>query len=280
VIGAAIIAIEVFAAVTAPVLAPFDPNELHPDDSLQGPSWTYPFGTDQYGRDILSRVMYGGRTTLLIASVATLVGVLVGAGVGLISAYFRGWRDEMLMRSADVLLAFPSLLLALIILGMAGPGIATLILTIGILFAPLVARVVRSVALGIREHDYVKAARLRGESSHYIMRREMLPGIRGPLVVEGTIRFGYAILIIGTLGFLGIGVQPPSPDWGSAVAEGRSFLVTAPWVVIFPSLAIAGAVVGANLLADGIHRRSGSRGSLPGFESVDAHERVLGEPKA
>lgn len=252
--GLVLVAFHVLAALLAPVLAPYSPTEFHVQDKLLPPSAEYWLGTDQYGRDVLSRVLYGGRSALVVAAGATMLGLLLGGAAGLSAAYFGGKVDELLMRTADALLSFPSLLLAMLVLTMVGPAMHNLVIGIAVVFSPRVARVMRSVALGIREKEFVEAARLRGESSVHIMTREILPNALAPMVVEGSIRLSYAILLVGTLGFLGLGVQPPSPDWGLAVSEARNFIGVAPWLVLVPSVAIASAVIGANLLADGVHR--------------------------
>lgn len=253
-IGLTLVGAHLLAALLAPIIAPFSPTEFHVEDKLLPPSGQYWLGTDQYGRDLFSRVVYGGRTALIIASGATALGLLLGGALGTVAAYYGGKVDEALMRVSDALLSFPSLLLAMLVLTMVGPDLKNLVVGIAVVFSPRVARVTRSVVLGIRGREFVDAARLRGESGLYVMTQEILPNALGPLVVEGSIRVSYAILLVGTLGFLGLGVQPPSPDWGLAVAEARSFISVAPWLVLFPSVAIATAVVGANLLADGLHR--------------------------
>jgi peptide/nickel transport system permease protein len=254
VLGALLVGLHVIAAMGAPYLAPFPPTEFHLEDVLQAPSTTYLFGTDQYGRDVFSRVLYGGRSALMISIAATALGLLAGGAIGMAAGYYGGLVDELLMRATDAMLAFPSLLLAMLILAMVGPNTENLILGIGLIFAPRVARVARSVTLDLCTREYVAAARLRGESSLYILTREILPNALGPLIVEGSIRISYAILLVGTLGFLGLGVQPPSPDWGLTIAEARNFIAVAPWMVFFPAAAIASLVVGANLLADGLYR--------------------------
>lgn len=259
--GALMVGLHVLAAVAAPLLAPFPPTEFHLEDALQAPSTSYLFGTDQYGRDVFSRVLYGGRSALIISLAATALGLLAGGAIGMVAGYYGGLVDELLMRAADAMLSFPALLLAMLILAMVGPNTENLIAGIGLVFAPRVARVVRSVTLDLCTREYVAAARLRGESGLYILTREILPNALGPLVVEGSIRISYAILLVGTLGFLGLGVQPPSPDWGLTIAEARNFIAVAPWMVFFPAAAIASLVVGANLLADGLHRTLDPAGS-------------------
>ena len=241
-------------AVAGPLVAPYPPTEFHLADKLQLPSAPYLFGTDKFGRDIFSRVLHGARGILLLTTTATGLGLLLGVTVGMIAGYRGGRIDELLMRLMDALMAFPSLLLALLVLTMLGPASQNVVLAIGLVFMPRIARVVRSVALSLATMEYVDAARVRGESAGYILTREVLPNAMAPIIVEGAIRISFAILLGASLGFLGLGVQPPAPDWGLMVSEGRHFLGHAPWVVIFPSLAIATLVIGANLFADGLAR--------------------------
>ncbi len=257
VVGAIILLVYVILAAAGPWLAPFPYTELHIADKLQGPSATYLFGTDQFGRDVLSRVIEGTRGILILAFGSTALGVLVGTTIGTIAGYYGGRIDEGLMRTMDVLMSFPSLLLAMLILTMVGPAIQNIIVGIAVVFAPRVARVVRSVVLGLRSLEYVEAARLRGESDLYVMTREILPNALGPIIVDAAIRVSYAILLGASLGFLGLGVQPPEADWGLMISEARNFILIAPWMVLFPSLAIASLVVGANLFADGLARLLG-----------------------
>ena len=201
-----------------------------------------------------NNIIIGSRNILILATSATALGMILGITVGLIAGYYGGLLDEALMRLTDVMMSFPSLLLALLILSTLGSSLINVIIGIAIVFTPRVARVVRSVVLGIRTQEFVDAARVRGESDFYIMVREILPNASNPIIVESSIRISYAILLGAALGFLGLGVQPPAPDWGLQVSEGRRFILAAPWVVIFPSLAIASLVVGVNLLADGLGR--------------------------
>lgn len=252
VVGMLIVVVYLFLALFGDMLAPYPATQQHLTDTLLSPSAQYWFGTDQFGRDVFSRVLSGTRSILVLATSATALALLLGVTVGLMAGYSGGFWDELLMRIADVLLAFPALLLALLIVSTLGTGQVYLVLCIGVVFAPGIARVVRSVVLDLKTREFIDAARLRGESSAYIMFREILPNAGGPILVDAAIYFGYAILLGSGLGFLGMGVQPPSPDWGLQVNEGRNFILTAPWVIGFPSLAIATLVLGVNLLADGL----------------------------
>ncbi len=254
VIGLVILSIHVLIAILGSFVAPYPATDFHLEDKLQRPSATYLFGTDQFGRDIFSRVLVGARGILLLSTVSTAFGLLLGVTVGLVAGYAGGRLDELLMRLMDAMMAFPALLLALLVLTMLGPATRNVVLAIGLVFMPNVARVVRSVALSLRTMQYVDAARVRGESSFYIMTREVLPNAIAPIVVEGAIRVSYAILLAASLGFLGLGIQPPHPDWGLMVSEARHFIGYAPWMVLFPSLGIASLVIGTNLLADGLTR--------------------------
>ena len=252
-IGLVIVVTYLLLALLGEWVAPYAYTEQHLSDALQPPSVRYWFGTDQFGRDILSRVIVGSRSMITLATGATALALVLGAGTGVVAAYFGGWVDELLMRVADVMLAFPALLLALLILSTLGSAMIYLILCIGIVFAPAIARVIRSVVLELRTREFVEAARMIGSSHRRIMQREILPNLLSTLLVEAAIFFGYAILVGAGLGFLGMGVQPPSPDWGLQVNDGRNFLLTAPWVVLFPAIAISSLVIGVNLLADGLN---------------------------
>ncbi len=251
-IGLLIVITYLVLALLGEWIAPYPATEQHLTDALQSSSLRYPLGTDQFGRDILSRVIVGSRSMIVLATAATLLALSLGGGTGVIAAYYGGLVDEILMRITDVLLAFPALLLALLILSTLGSAMIYLIFCIGIVFAPAIARVVRSVVLELKTREFVEAARMIGASNGRIMRREILPNLLNTLLVEAAIYFGYAILVGSGLGFLGMGVQPPSPDWGLQVNDGRNFLLTAPWVVVVPSLAISSLVIGVNFLADGL----------------------------
>lgn len=257
VLGTLMLLAWVVTALGAQWIAPYTAVQLNLQAVLAAPSAAHWFGTDQYGRDVLSRVLYGGFYALSIAPAATLLGLVLGGAIGLVTAYFGSWVDEVVMRLLDAVMAFPIVVLALLALTALGPSLINVIMVIGFVFAPLIARTVRAAALTEVRKEYVQAARLRGERVPYILLREILPNVKGPLVVEGTIRLGYAVFTSATLGFLGLGVQPPTPDWGLMVSDNRNLLTTAPWTVLFPALAIAFVVVGISLLADGLEELAG-----------------------
>jgi len=231
-----------------------DPQAVDPAATLAAPSGDHWFGTDNLGRDVFARVIAGAAPVLTIAPLATLLGLFGGIAVGLVTGYYRGWIDDVFSRIVDALLAFPLIIMAVLVLASLGRETRNVILVIGIIFTPLIARTVRSAVLVEREREYVAAARLRGERGPRIMVVEILPNITGPILVEGTIRLGYAIFAATTLAFLGLGIQDPSPDWGLAIANGRAYLQVAWWMVLFPATALATLVVGVNLVADGLRR--------------------------
>jgi peptide/nickel transport system permease protein len=255
--GVFLFGVFVFCAIFGPAVVPYDPFGAPTDllDKLQSPSTEHLFGTDQLGRDVFSRVVVGARDILAVSFAATLLGVVLGAALGLVTGYFRGVVDEVLMRIVDAFLAIPLVILATVALVSLGPSKGTLIVVIGIVFAPIIARTVRAAVLSERELEYVEAARLRNERAPYIMFAEILPNVTAPIVVEFTVRLGYAIFAIATLTFLGFGVQPPSPDWGLQIKENYVILNGGYWwPTLFPALAIALLVVSINLIADGLTR--------------------------
>jgi peptide/nickel transport system permease protein len=254
VVGAAILAFWVLDALLWRAVVPYGPQAVDAGAALQGPSGNHFFGTDNLGRDVFSRVLAGAAPVLLVAPLATLLGVTGGVVVGLVSGYYRGWVDDVISRLVDALLAFPLIIMAVLVLASLGRDARNVILVIGVIFTPLVARTVRSAVLVEREREYVAAARLRGESGPRIMAAEILPNITGPILVEATIRLGYAIFASATLSFLGLGLQDPSPDWGLQIANGRAYLQVASWMVLFPAAALATLVVAVNLVADGLRR--------------------------
>jgi peptide/nickel transport system permease protein len=223
-------------------------------ERLQPPSWHHPFGTDKFGRDILSRVMAGSQQVVAIALSSAILALITGTVIGLAAGYFGGMLDEFSMRAMDILMSFPGLLLAILVMGMLGPGNLNTIMVIAIVFSPRVARVCRGAVLEVVTKEFVDAARARGASSFHMLFIEVMPNILGPLGVEFTVRFAYAIFLSASLGFLGLGVQPPTPDWGLMINEGRELITLAPWVVFFPGVAIASLVIGVNLLSDTVHQ--------------------------
>ena len=231
-----------------------NPQAVDPAATLAAPSGDHWFGTDNLGRDVFARVIAGAAPVLTIAPLATLLGLFGGITIGLVTGYYRGWIDDVFSRIVDALLAFPLIIMAVLVLASLGRDTRNVILVIGIIFTPLIARTVRSAVLIEREREYVSAARLRGERGPRIMVIEILPNITGPIMVEGTIRLGYAIFAATTLAFLGLGIQDPSPDWGLAIANGRAYLQVAWWMVLFPATALATLVVAVNLVADGLRR--------------------------
>ncbi|TMJ97568.1 MAG: ABC transporter permease [Actinobacteria bacterium] len=252
VVGAAILLFWIVDAIVWRWVVPHQPDATDVIATLKGPSTAHWFGTDALGRDVFSRVLAGAQSVLTIAPLATALGIAGGVIVGLVTGYYRGIVDNVIMRVVDGMLAFPLIIIAVLVLAVAGSSTANVVFVIAIVFTPLVARTVRSAVLVEREREYVAAAKLRGESGPYIMGAEILPNITGPIAVEATVRLGYAIFTSATLSFLGLGLRPPSPDWGLAVADGRAYLQIASWIVLFPALALATLVVAVNLVADGL----------------------------
>lgn len=270
IVGLVIILFWVLVAIFAPLLTPYTPTEQDYTAQNIGPSAAHLLGTDSLGRDLWSRLIYGARVVLVqlpitetfwipggVAIWGVLLGLLAGATLGLMGGYLGGWVDEIVMRILDAMMAFPVILLYMIIIAAIGASATNVVLAIAIVGIPGIARLVRSLALDIRTRDYIRAAELRGESAWYIMFVEILPNARGPIIIDAMLRVGYAIFAMGTLGFLGLGLPPPSPDWGSMVAKGRQFILTgSPWAALWPSVAIATLVVGLNLFADGLREES------------------------
>ncbi len=221
-------------------------------ESLQPPSAAHPFGTDKLGRDILSRTVYGAQVSIMVGVVAVGISVIVGLILGAIAAYWGGWWDSIVMRTADVFFAFPYVLFAITLIAVLGPGVQNVFIAIGILGWPSIARVFRSSILSIKENEYVDAARSMGASDRRIISRHIMPNSVAPIIVLATMSIGGAILTEAALSFLGMGVQPPAPSWGNMLSEARSFLFTAPWLMLYPGLAILTTVLGFVLLGDGL----------------------------
>jgi peptide/nickel transport system permease protein len=270
IVGLIIILFWVFVAIFAPLLTPYTPTEQDYTAQNQAPSAAHLLGTDSLGRDLWSRLIYGARVVLVMLPInenlwlpigtalwGVILGLLLGATLGLMGGYLGGWVDEVVMRILDAMMAFPVILLYMIIIAAIGASAVNVVLAIAIVGTPGIARLVRSLALDIRTRDYIRAAELRGESPWYIMFVEILPNARGPIIIDAMLRVGYAIFAMGTLGFLGLGLPPPSPDWGSMVAKGRQFILSgSPWAALWPSVAIASLVIGLNLFADGLREES------------------------
>jgi peptide/nickel transport system permease protein len=254
-VGAFVVAFWVFWAIVGSRLTPHDPLE-QTSTILAHPSSSYWLGTDTLGRDVLSRVLAGATSVLKVAPLATLLGIAGGTILGLVTGYFRGMVDETISRLIDAMLALPLIVIAVTAIVAVGTSLATLIVVIGVVFTPIVARTVRAAVLAERDLDYVQAARLRGERAPYVMFVEVLPNIFGPIIVETTVRLGYAIFAVAGLTFLGFGVQPPSPDWSLQISENYNLLAGGSfwWTVLFPALAIATLVVAVNLIADGLQQ--------------------------
>jgi peptide/nickel transport system permease protein len=269
-VGLFLVLFWVFVAICAPLLTPYTPLEQDWKNPNIGPSQEHILGTDELGRDLWARLIYGARVVLVVmpfgdkywipggtAIWGVIVALIVGTTLGLVSGYYGGWVDEITMRLLDAMMAVPIILLYMIIMAALGASAINVVLAMTIVGTPGIARLVRSLTLDIRTREYIRAAETRGESPWFIMFVEILPNARGPIIVDAMLRVGYAIFAMGTLGFLGLGIPPPSPDWGSMVAKGREFILSgSPWAALWPSLAIASLVVGLNLLADGIREES------------------------
>lgn len=255
----------VLIGIIAPFVSPFDPNKQNLRAIFRPPSKEHPFGTDQFGRDILSRILWGARTSLIVATSAIALAMVLGALTGVSVGYRGGWTDEAVMRFVDVLLTFPDIFLAIIVTAVVPPGLGTTVLAIAVYNLPQFIRVARAAALSVRENAFVEAARASGASSAYIILRHILPNSLAPIVVLATLRTAASILTAAGLSFLGLGVQPPTPEWGTMISEARVYIVTAPWTSLFPGLAIFLTVLSFNLLGDGINdalnpRRKAFRG--------------------
>ena len=254
-VALAVLVFWIVDAVAWPFLVPYDPQAIAPGQTLQSPSAEHWFGTDDLGRDVFSRVLAGASSVLIVAPAAALLAVAAGVSVGLVAGYVGSATDEVLMRLVDVLLAFPLVVGAVLLLAVTGVSRVHLVIVIAVVLAPLTARTVRAAVRGERGREYVEAARLRGDSAPYIMVAEILPNVSALVVAEATARLAAAIFAAATLSFLGFGIQQPSPDWGLTVALGRVFLQTAPWIVLFPALALATLVVATTTVADALRER-------------------------
>ncbi|HEY6630122.1 MAG TPA: ABC transporter permease [Rhizobiaceae bacterium] len=257
-IGLIILTIHLIVAATGPFWAPYGFSQMGTGRPLSGMSWAHPFGIDQLGRDIFSRVVHGSHIVILLALSGTLLGLFIGAVLGLLSGYIGGWFDEILQRLLEALISIPFLVLALIAIASAGPELSgnpvLIVLVVALVYAPRIARMARSVAVDIATRDHVTVARLRGESAWSVMRRELLPNATSVLLVEFALRAGYAPVLIGSLGFLGFGLRPPTPEWGLMISENRALIMVTPVAVLGPGTALASLVVGLNLFTEGLAR--------------------------
>lgn len=248
-----IILLILFVAVFAPFIAPHDPAEPNYDRSLDRPSVDHPLGTDLTGRDVLSRVIFGARVSLLVGIGAVSIAVLIGVPIGSIAGYRGGgWVDEALMRMMDIVLAFPALVLALALIGAVGPSLRNIILVIGVVYSPQYARLIRGSVLSVRQEEYVEAARGTGLGELSVLVKHVIPNALTPVIVQATFHVATAILAEAALSFLGLGVQPPTPSWGMMIATGREYLPGEWWISTFPGIAIIVIVLSFNLLGDGL----------------------------
>jgi peptide/nickel transport system permease protein len=252
VLGAILLLFLIAVALLAPWVATHNPSKMNIKERLQPPSSAHFFGTDGYGRDLFSRVVYGAAIALRVGFLSIAVAMSAGILLGLISGYYRGWIDAIIMRIMDAILSFPIILLAIGIMAVLGAGFANLMIALGLVYTPRFARLVRSSVLSIREKEYIEAARVTGCSDFSILFVHILPNCWAPVIIQATISFGYAILWEAALSFLGLGAPPPSPSWGSLLADGKEVLSRAPWMTYFPGMAIAMAVLALNLFGDGL----------------------------
>jgi peptide/nickel transport system permease protein len=257
IVGVFLVLFWVVIAILAPLIAPFDPNESDYTALLDPtPSALHWLGTDNQGRDILSRIIWGSRTVLIVAPIAVFSAYVVGSIMGLLAGYYRGWVDNLLTRVSDIILSFPVIILYMIIIAVFGPSALNIVLAVTFVASPQIARIVRGLTLELREQDFVAAAKMRGESPIYIMLVEILPNARGPLIVDACLRMGYTTITIGVLGFLGLGLPPPDPDWGGMIKESYGMVSVYPHMPLIPCAAISSLVLGFNLLADGMREIS------------------------
>jgi peptide/nickel transport system permease protein len=267
-IGAVILLVHVLVAVVGPFLVPYGYSEMRTGIPLSGMSWDHPFGVDQLGRDVFSRVVHGAHIVILLSLSGTSLGLVLGSIVGLLSGYVGGWIDNVIQRLLETLISIPFLVLALLAMASAGPELAgnpvLVVLVVALVYFPRIARMARSAAIDIATRDFVTIAKLRGESAWSVMRRELLPNATSVLLVEFALRAGYAPVLIGSLGFLGFGVKPPTPEWGLMISENRALLIISPITVLGPGIALASLVVGLNLFTEGLARVLGRTVKLGG----------------
>ncbi len=259
-IGLVILGVLVLMAISAPLIAPHDPEAIESGRILGSPNLRHPFGSDALGRDVLSRVIFAFRVSLSVAVGSVLLSFLIGVPIGLVAGYYGGALDTLLMRPVDLLLALPALLLAVAMIAIVGPGSLIALIAIAIIYLPILARVIRGSTLVVETQAYVEGARARGASNRTIMLRHVLPNAVGPAIVQASVLMGFALQIEAALSFLGLGAQPPTPSLGLMLAEGRDVMTQAPWVEVFPGLAIAITVLAFNFVGDGLRARLDPRG--------------------
>jgi peptide/nickel transport system permease protein len=258
ILSSLIVLILILTAIFGATLAPYDPNAMEMGNRFDSPSLNHPFGTDDFGRDILSRVMVGARVSLMVGIIAVTISAIIGSFFGLVAGYVSGFGfigrvvDEVIMRAMDILFAFPAILLAIAIMAARGRGIGNAMVAIGIVYIPIFARITRGSVLSVREEDFIEAARAIGSSNSRIMAKHIFPNILSPIIVEITLSLSFAILAEAALSFFGLGTQPPDPSWGRMLSEGRAYFQQSVWLAIFPGLAIMLTVLGFNLLGDGL----------------------------
>lgn len=251
-VGFILSAVVVVVAAISLIWTPYDGNKMNPRERLQGPTWSHPLGTDQYGRDTLSRVMTGAVNSIIVGLVTVAIGLTIGVLLGLASAYYGKLVDESIMRLSDLLFGFPAVLTAILITSILGASMINAMLAIGIFYIPVFARLTRAVAMTVWEREFIAAARASGISEWSITWRHVVPNILSPLLIQGTIQFAVAILAEAGLSYLGLGTQPPTASWGRMLNEAQTFMSMSSWMAIFPGVAIAWAVLGFNLLGDGL----------------------------
>jgi len=256
--GLALILTFILIALLAPLLAPHSPSEIFGDALRVGPTWAengregFFFGTDDVGRDILSRLIYGARVSMSVGFMVVFVAMLIGVNLGLVSGYFGGWIDRVIMRCTDILMSLPSILLAIVVVAILGPGLNNTVLAVAVVAVPSFVRIVRASVIAEKNKQYVMASQTFGASSLRIMYLEILPNCLAPLIVQGTLGFSDGILNAAALGFLGLGAQPPTPEWGTMLSDARAFIESSPWMVTLPGLCILFSVLGFNLFGDGL----------------------------
>jgi peptide/nickel transport system permease protein len=251
-VGLAIITVLVFLAIFAQLIAPYNPIKINPRDAYQPPGQQYLLGTDEYGRDLLSRVIYGSRVSLSVGIISVSISLLLGSFLGLLAGYYMGIVDIILTRIMDILISFPAILLALVFIALIGSGIDRVMIAIGLVYTPLFARLARGSVLAERGKLYVEAAVMSGSKNFRIIRKHILPNTMAPLIVQASLAMSYAILAEAALSFLGLGTQPPTPSWGIMLSKGRDLINHSPWISIWPGLAIMLVVFGFNVLGDGL----------------------------